>query len=75
MVEWIFRAAVSSCCGTLIFLNINREKAAQSEENNNIKNTFLPFLVHVILCLIEHIIVVCTILANVAFKISNEYLC
>merc|ERR1711971_203300 len=57
-IEWIFRALVSSFCGTLIFLNVNREKAAQMYENNYMKNTFFPFLIHVILCLLEQIIVI-----------------
>ena len=57
-IEWIFRALVSSCCGTLIYMNINREKEARIEQNNSMKNTFWPFLLHMILCFVEHLVVV-----------------
>merc|ERR1712021_95419 len=57
-IEWFFRALVSSFCGTLLFVSINRERAAQKAQENSMKNTLWPFMIHVILCLLEHLIVV-----------------
>lgn len=51
------RAAISSSCGILVYLNVNREKVARLAENNDYKNTFWPLIAHLLLCLIEHIIV------------------
>ena len=49
---------MSSCCGTLIYMNINREKEARIAQNNSMKNTFWPFFLHMILCFVEHLVVV-----------------
>ena len=58
MSENVIRAIISSCCGTLVYLNINRGEAAKQAENNDYKNTFFPFIIHVILCVIEHCVVI-----------------
>ena len=65
-IEWIFRALVSSCCGTLIYMNINREKEARIAQNNSMKNTFWPFFLHMILCFVEHLVVV-------SFKYASQF--
>ena len=40
------RAAISSSCGILVYLNVNRDKNATIAENNGFKNTFWPFMSH-----------------------------
>ena len=57
-IQMVFRAITSSCAGLLVYLNINRTDFALEEESNNIKNTFLPTLLHFILCFTEHLVVI-----------------
>ena len=49
---------ISSCCGLLLYLNVNRSDAALEEESNDFKNTLFPTLAHFGLCFIEHFIVI-----------------
>ena len=56
--QMIFRALVSSCSGILVYLNIHRGEAAMQAKDNNYKNTFFPFTIHILICIFEHIAVV-----------------
>ena len=49
----------SSCCGLLLYLNINKSDAALEMGSNQLKNTFLSTLFHYLLCFVEHIVVIC----------------
>ena len=52
------RMMTSSCCGLLLYLNINKSDAALEMSSNQLKNTFLSTLFHFIICFVEHFVVI-----------------
>ena len=54
----IIKALVCSVCGTLVYLGMERSQAALKAEDNSIKNTFLPFIAHIFICIIEQFVLV-----------------
>ena len=45
----IIKALVCSVCGTLVYLGMEKSQAALKAEDNAIKNTFLPFTMHILM--------------------------
>ena len=54
----MIKALVCSVCGTLVYLGMEKSQAALKAEDNAIKNTFLPFTMHILICIIEQIVLV-----------------
>ena len=55
-------------------MNVDRERTAKIIQDNSMKNTLWPFLIHMILCLVEHMIVVCKISTAKSNQLQRGFL-
>ena len=58
VVEMLIKSLIGSSCSLLVFLNTLRSEAAKGAKDNNLKNTFFPITIHLMVCLIEQTILI-----------------